>query len=112
MAINKSDRARQFLPFDALKGLQEALREKERELEEEERKELSEEQCEIISMLLNKLEIGIKIKLRYYKNKQYINYEGIVSKIDSKSKLKPTRWAVQREFQETIFNGSKCKMTH
>lgn len=83
MAINKSDRARQFLPFDALKGLQEALREKERELEQEEKKELSEEQCEIISKLLNKLEIGTKIKLRYYKNKRYINYEGIVSKIDS-----------------------------
>ena len=47
------------------------------------------------------------------KRKQKVDrWQGIVSKIDSKSKLKPTRWAVQREFQETIFNGSKCKMTH
>ena len=38
---SRADRAKQFLPFDALKGLQEALREKE--IENEEKKELSEE---------------------------------------------------------------------
>ena len=31
---SRVDRAKQFLPFDALKGLQEALREKEIEYEE------------------------------------------------------------------------------
>ena len=31
---NNSERARQFMAFDALKGLQEALREKEKEIEE------------------------------------------------------------------------------
>lgn len=41
MAISRADRARQFLPFDALKGLNEALRNKE--IEYEDRKELSEE---------------------------------------------------------------------
>lgn len=86
MAINKSDRARQFLPFDALKGLQEALREKEMELEQEEKRELSEEQGEIISNLLNKMQSGTKLKVKYYKNKRYVNYEGIVSKIDSVKK--------------------------
>ena len=32
--VSRVDRAKQFLPFDALKGLQEALREKEIEYEE------------------------------------------------------------------------------
>ena len=41
MQINRIARAKQFLPFDALKGLQEAL--KEKEIEYEERKELSED---------------------------------------------------------------------
>ena len=41
MQVNRISRAKQFLPFDALKGLQEAL--KEKEIEYEERKELSEE---------------------------------------------------------------------
>ena len=40
MQINRIARAKQFLPFDALKGLQEAL--KEKEIEYEERKELIE----------------------------------------------------------------------
>ena len=47
MGISRENRARQFLPFDALKGLQEALREKEIELDE--RKELSEESIEELS---------------------------------------------------------------
>ena len=34
MAVNRVSRAKQFLPFDALKGFQEALREKEVEYEE------------------------------------------------------------------------------
>ena len=41
MVVNRIARAKQFLPFDALKGLQEALREKE--IAYEEKKELSEE---------------------------------------------------------------------
>ena len=88
MAINKSDRARQFLPFDALKGLKEALREKELEIEQEEKKVLSEEQCEIISNLLNKVERGSFLKIIHYKNRKYEEYQGIVFKIDTiKKKL-------------------------
>ncbi len=34
MQVNRISRAKQFLPFDALKGLQEALKEKEIEYEE------------------------------------------------------------------------------
>lgn len=35
MVVNKVTRAKQFLPFDALKGLKEALKEKELEVETE-----------------------------------------------------------------------------
>lgn len=88
MAINKSDRARQFLPFDALKGLKEALREKELEAEYEEKKELSEEECEKISNILNKVERGKILKIVYYKNRRYVSYQGTVNKIDNiKKKL-------------------------
>ena len=41
MQVNRIARAKQFLPFDALKGLQEALREKE--IEYEAKKDLSED---------------------------------------------------------------------
>ena len=36
MQVNRIARAKQFLPFDALKGLKEALRKKEIEYEEKE----------------------------------------------------------------------------
>ena len=63
------DRAKQFMPFDALKGFKEALQEKEKILVN--KKELSEEMQEELSRKLNSLEIGDKIKVIHYKNKQY-----------------------------------------
>ena len=76
MGVSRSDRARQFLPFDALKGLQEALREKEVELDE--RKELSEESIEELSNKLQMVERGNKVRLVYYHQRKYIQIEGTV----------------------------------
>lgn len=88
MAINRADRAKQFIPFDALKGLQEALREKEKELENVERKELSEESLENLSRKLNRIEVGDNVEILYYNNKRYIRKKGCVQKIEiSKHKL-------------------------
>ena len=76
MGVSRSDRARQFLPFDALKGLQEALREKEVELDE--RKELSEESIEELSNKLQMVERGNKVRLVYYHQRKYRQIEGAV----------------------------------
>ena len=84
MGISKSDRARQFLPFDALKGLQEALREKEIEIDE--RKELSEESIEELSSKLQMLEKGYKVKLVYYYQRKYRTVEGFVLDIKAVQK--------------------------
>ena len=64
MAISRLDRAKQFMPFDALKGLQEALRSKE--IEYEEKREISEEEQEKISAQLCLLDMGDNIKIKYY----------------------------------------------
>ena len=80
MQINRIARAKQFLPFDALKGLQEALREKE--IEYEEKKELSEDSLDDLQKEFNKIEKGKKVKVRYYINNQYKNSIGIVTNID------------------------------
>ena len=77
---SRVDRAKQFLPFDALKGLQEALREKE--IEYEEKIELSEESLTELESKFNKIEKGSNVKIRYYKNRQYINICGVITKID------------------------------
>ena len=78
--MGRVDRAKLFVPFDALKGLQEILREKEKEVEE--RKELSEESLMELQEELNKVEIGSTVFIKYYKNKKYNDITGIVTKIN------------------------------
>ena len=74
------DRARQFMPFDALKGLQEALREKELEIEN--RKELSEESLLELDEQLKRVKIGDMVSIKCYKKQMYVEKEGIVTAID------------------------------
>lgn len=85
--MDRKDRAKQFMPFDALKGLKDALSEKE--IEYEERKELSDDKLRELENEFNKINIGSKIKIKYYKNKQYVEEIGVVTKIDYiKKKIK------------------------
>ena len=78
--MDNIDRAKQFLPFDALKGFKEALHEKEKIFIE--KKELSEEAQEELSRIINSLELGDKIKIVHYKNKQYKIDFGEIKYID------------------------------
>ena len=63
--MNRRERAKQFMPFDALKGLQEELRKKE--IEYEEQKEMCDTSLEELENEFNKLEIGNKVEIKYYK---------------------------------------------
>lgn len=76
----RADRAKQFMPFDALKGLQDALREKE--IEYEQRKELTEESLTELQTEFNKIEIGSRVKLKYYKERKYSDVLGEITNID------------------------------
>ena len=80
MVGNRIARAKQFLPFDALKGLQEAL--KEKEIEYEEKKELSEDTLAELNNKFNQIEKGSFVKIRYYRNGRYSEIKGIVTYID------------------------------
>lgn len=77
--LTRLERAKQFLPFDALKGLQEAI--KEKEICYIDKIELSEELQEELDIKLSQIEKGDKIYLKYYKNRQYIEKVGIVKEI-------------------------------
>lgn len=81
-----SDRARQFLPFDALKGLQDALRLKEYEHERIEKGDLSIDMIDKISDTLFNLKNNDMVNLEYYSDGRYLNIKGkaklnIISKI-------------------------------
>ena len=75
-----ANRAKQFAPFDALKGFQEALRKKEKMPIP--RKELAEEKAEEINEKLKQLTTGKLITVMYYNDGEYIQLTGTVVKIE------------------------------
>ena len=62
--VNKADRARQFLPFDALKGYKEAIMSKRKVVLT--KKELSEDEAENLSYKFNQIKIGMMIKVIFH----------------------------------------------
>ena len=80
MAIKKADRARQFMPFAALTGYYEVIKQREKIIEP--RKELSEDEAEILSDKLSKIQKGMLITITYYKEDCYEILTGLVSNID------------------------------
>lgn len=80
--ITRKERAKQFMPFDAMKGLQEALRKQEEILSRVDKHEVGEEQQEILSEMLTKTRKGLQVWLSYYKAFHDVEIQGRVSKID------------------------------
>ena len=80
--MNRQDRAKQFAPFDALKGLREALAKKEYELGKVARSEHFEELDNEISEKLSKIQRGDKIALMCYQDGYYVKVVGIVKEIN------------------------------
>ena len=78
--MSKLDRAKQFLPFNSLKGYYDLIREKEKVITP--KRELSDSDIEELSNKLKQIEKNMMIKLRYYDTDRYVDIEGIVSKID------------------------------
>ena len=75
-----SDRARQFLPFDALKGYKELIKEQERI--KVSKKELTDDDAVYLSKVLNSLKKGMMVEVIYFENDEYIKVTGMVSRID------------------------------
>jgi len=72
----RKDRAKQFAPFDALKGLHEALRLKEYQHEKIAKGEMSEDDAKAISDVLIGLEDDDIVKLTYYDDGYNKTYKG------------------------------------
>jgi len=77
--VSKVNRAAQFLPFDALKGLSEALRKKEEEHNKVDRKELSEDQENDLSRNLCRATEGAHVEITFYSDGHYFSANGIVN---------------------------------
>lgn len=75
----RADRASQFMPFAALKGFEEALREKERI--EVEKIPLTDEALEFLDYQLSLLNVGDMVTIIYYDFGVYIKKTGLISRI-------------------------------
>lgn len=77
-----SQRAKQFAPFQALKGLNEAIANKERNIIP--RRELTEDSIAEINKVLVSLERGIWVAVAYYSEFEmdYLQLTGLVTKSD------------------------------
>ena len=82
--MDEIDRAKLFMPFDALDGFYATIRKKE------ELKDafiyLDEDEKERLNDIICTLEVGDNIAVKYYKNGHYITKSGIVHKVDSLKK--------------------------
>ena len=77
---SKADRARQFMPFSALRGFEEMIRAQTRE--ETPRRELSEYDAERLSKKMRAVQKGDMVSVTYYDRDAYVKLEGIVSDVD------------------------------
>lgn len=75
-----SDRAGQFMPFAALKGFYDLIREKERVVVP--KHEIAEDKAQELSEKMKLVQKGMMTKVVYYSNGEYVSAEGMVSKID------------------------------
>lgn len=75
-----SDRARQFLPFDALTGFRKEIKKREKIVVK--KIELADDYSEVLNQKLLLVKKGMMITIIYYSNEEYIEKTGIVSDID------------------------------
>ena len=80
--MNRQDRAKQFQPFDALKGLQEELQIRAERRTRVKKKALSEDQIEKISRVLGRVQNGSKVNICLYSQGHYITIDGYVSELN------------------------------
>ena len=79
------NRAKQFVPFSALKGYEEALRAKEKILIP--RMELSEEKKEELNRKLHQIKRNDIVTVIYFCKGEYIQMEGMVSRLDKDARI-------------------------
>ena len=82
--MTREDRAKQFMPFSALKGYEEAL--KKQEVVRVPKRELSEEYAENLDRKLRVVRQGDMVAVTYYYRGEYRKIMGLVSRVKKKEK--------------------------
>lgn len=80
--MTQQERAKLFMPFDAMKGLKEELRKREERHTRISKIELSEESLDEISEVLMSIDIDAEVSVKHYRGGHYWITTGQVQKID------------------------------
>lgn len=83
--MDRADRAKQFMPFDALKGLRVALAQKEKILVP--KRELSEEQKEELDRTIRLIQKNDIVRVEYFHQDEYVQITGMVARIDESARI-------------------------
>ena len=75
-----TSRAKQFMPFAALRGYYDMIQTKNRVVEP--KKEIVADEAERLSDKLSQVKKNMMVRVRYYQTDAYVNIEGIVTRID------------------------------
>lgn len=78
--MKRSERAKQFIPFSALKRLDEELTRAEKVLCQ--KRELLEDEAEELNRKLTDIEAGSRIEIEYYRMGEYVKKKGTVKRVD------------------------------
>ncbi|MEY8355542.1 YolD-like family protein [Lachnospiraceae bacterium 54-53] len=78
--MDRGSRAKQFMPFDALKGFREAVAEKEWIIVP--KRDLSEEKKEELDCKLRQIQQEDIITVEYFQDREYVQVTGMVTRID------------------------------
>ncbi len=77
---NNDFRAKQFLPFDALKGFYDAIGQKN--ILKQDKKVLSEDTFKELNNKINKIKKGDTVQIKYYLGFDYVKIAGVIERID------------------------------
>lgn len=83
--MERKERAKQFMPFAALKGHQEALKKKEKRIVP--KLELTEDYAELLDRRLHQIQRNDIVTAIYFSQGEYRKITGMVSRIDETSRM-------------------------
>ena len=83
--MSREERAKQFMPFAALKGYPEALQKKEKIVVP--KVELSDDYQEELNRILLQVKVNDMITVTYFQKDEYLKVTGMVSKIDKSARF-------------------------
>ncbi len=83
--MSREERAKQFMPFAALKGYPEALQKKEKIVVP--KAELSEDYQEELNRMLLQVKVNDMITVTCFQKGEYLKVTGMVSKIDKSARF-------------------------